>query len=102
MAYGHVADEVVQNGWIKNLRHKPHAVMFEKFPVMAGDNARAFLTAMLEGVKTVIGKFSGIRMPENAEHATIMFGIVLLLHRPRRCIVAKTNPARKPEEHSAF
>ena len=28
VAYGHVTDEVVQNGWIKNLRHKPHAVMF--------------------------------------------------------------------------
>jgi aminoglycoside N3'-acetyltransferase len=51
--------------------------MLEKFSVVAGDNARAFLAAMLERIKTVVGEFSGIRMPENAEHATIMFGVIL-------------------------
>jgi hypothetical protein len=59
-------------------------VVLEKFSVVAGDNARALLSAMLERVKAVEGKFGGIRMAENAEHAAIMFGIILLLHRPRR------------------
>ena len=84
MADGQVADEVVQDFGIENLRHEAHAVMLEKFSFVAGDNAGALLSAVLERVKAVVGEFGGIRMTENAEHATIMFGIVLLLHRPRR------------------
>jgi hypothetical protein len=47
---------------------------------VAGDNPGAFLSAMLEGVKTVVRQFRGIRMTENAEHTAIMFGVILL-HR---------------------
>ena len=65
---------------IEHLRHQSHAVVLEKFPVVAGDDAGAFLSAMLEGVKTVVGQFRGIRMAENAEHTAIMFGVILL-HR---------------------
>ena len=89
----------MQNLRIKNLRHKPHAVVLEKFSLVAGDDAGAFLPAMLQRVKTVVGQFGGVRMTENAEHAAIMFGIILLLHRPRRCIVAKTSHARKLEQN---
>ncbi len=82
---GHVADEVVQDfGVVENLRHEAHAMMLVKLAVVTGDDAGAFLSAMLERVKAVVGKFGGIRMAENAEHAAIMFGIILLLHRPRR------------------
>ena len=85
VADGHVADEVVQDfRAVEHLRHQAHAVVLEKLPVVAGDDAGAFLAAMLERVKAVVGQFGGIRMAENAEHAAIMFGIILLLHRPRR------------------
>jgi hypothetical protein len=52
---------------------------------------------MLERVKAVVGKFGGIRMAENAEHAAIMFGVNLLLHRPRRGILANADGGRKKE-----
>ena len=68
--------------------------MLEKLPVVAGDDAGAFLSAMLERVKPVVGEFGGIRMAENAEHAAVMFGVILLLHRPRRRILAKKNRGR--------
>jgi hypothetical protein len=84
VADGHVADEVVQDFRIKNLRNEAHAVVLVEFPFVAGDNAGAFLPAMLQCVKTIVSEFGGIRMAENAEHAAIVFGIVLLLHRPRR------------------
>ena len=77
MADRHAADEAVQDFAIENLRHETHAVMLEKLSVVAGDDARAFLSAMLERVKTVVGELGGIRMAENAEHAAIMFGVIL-------------------------
>jgi hypothetical protein len=40
-------------------------------------------------------------MAENAEHTAVMFGIILLLHRPRRCIVANGTAERKPECRNA-
>jgi hypothetical protein len=57
-------------------------MVLEKFSFVAGDDAGAFLAAMLERVKTVVGEFRGIRVAENAEHAAVMFGIVSL-HRSR-------------------
>ncbi len=77
VADGHVAHEVMENFRVKNLRHEPHAMVLEKFSVVAGDDPGAFLPAMLQRVKTVVGEFGGIRMSKNAEHAAIMFGIVL-------------------------
>ena len=77
---GHVADQVVEQFGIKYLRYQAHAMVLEKFPVVAGDNAGAFLSAMLEGVKTIVRQFRRIRMAENAEDTTIMFGVILL-HR---------------------
>jgi hypothetical protein len=66
-------------------------VVLEKFPVVAGDDAGAFLSAMLERIKAVVGQFGGIRMTENAEDSAVMFGIMWLigimwlsLHRARR------------------
>jgi hypothetical protein len=77
MANRHVADEVVQDFRIKNLGDEAHAVVLEKFAFVAGNDAGAFLSAMLQRVKTVVGKLGSIRMTENAEHAAIMFGVVL-------------------------
>ena len=86
VADGAVADEVVQDfRVVENLRHEAHAVMLVKFPLVAGDDAGAFLAAMLQRVKAVVGQFGGVRMAENAEHTAIMFGIMWLsLHRARR------------------
>ena len=77
VADGHVAHEVMENFRVENLRHKAHAVMLEKFSIVAGDDPGAFLAAMLQRVETVVGEFGGIGMSKNAEHAAIMFGIVL-------------------------
>src|SRR5208337_1829213 len=62
---------------LENLRNQSHAAVLVKLAVMAGDNAGALLPAMLERVQPVVGEFRGIRMPENAEHAAIMFGMGL-------------------------
>jgi hypothetical protein len=60
-------------------------MMLEKFSLVAGHDAGAFLPAMLERVETIVSEFGRIRMTENAEHAAVMSGIIsLLLHRPRR------------------
>ena len=58
-------------------------MMLVKFPLVAGDDARAFLPAMLERVKSVVSQFGGVRMAENAEDSAIMFGVMLwlVLHR---------------------
>ncbi len=44
---------------------------------MSRHQARAFLAAMLEGVEAVVSQLGGIRMPEDAEHAAVMFGVIL-------------------------
>ena len=87
VADGAVADEVVQDfRVVENLRHEAHAVVLVKFPVVAGDDAGAFLPAMLQRVKSVVGEFGGVRVAENAEDSAVMFGIILwfVLHRARR------------------
>jgi hypothetical protein len=99
VADGHVADEVMQDfGVGKNLRHQAHAVVLVKFPVMAGDDAGAFLSAMLEGIQSEISQFGGVRMAEDAENTAVMFGVESrILHRARRCIGTKKHRTGKPE-----
>ena len=87
----------MENFRIENLRHETHAVMLEKLSFVAGDDPGAFLAAMLQRVEAVVGELGSIGMSKNAEYAAIMFGIVLLLHRPRRCIVADASRGRKAE-----
>ena len=48
MADGGFADEAVQDFAVKNLRHEAHAVVLCKISLVTGDDARAFLPAMLE------------------------------------------------------
>jgi len=86
VADGAVADEVVEDfRVVENLRHEAHAVVLVKFPLVATDDAGAFLAAMLQRVKAEVGQFGGIRMAENAEDSAVMFGIISLsLHRARR------------------
>src|SRR4051794_39276148 len=51
--------------------------MHPKLFAIARHDPRAFLPAMLQRVKAVVGQFRGVRMPENAEDAAIMFGVIL-------------------------
>ena len=75
----------MENFRVKNLRHETHAMVLEKFSIVAGDDAGAFLAAMLQRVKTVVGQLGSIGMSKNAEHAAIMFGVILhQLARARR------------------
>jgi hypothetical protein len=75
------ADQVMQHRTGENLRHQSHAAMDpELLSGRAGDNARALLTAMLEGVEAVVRQFGGVGMTVNAEDTAIMFRIQWLLH----------------------
>ena len=65
-------------------------LVLAELSAVAGDDARAFLAAMLQGVEAVVGQFGGIRMAENAEDTAIMFWIIAFwIQRPkliaRRC-----------------
>ena len=44
---------------------------------VGGDDARAFLAAMLQRVEAVVSQLRGVRMAVNAEDAAIMFRIVI-------------------------
>src|ERR1051325_3699208 len=95
MPDGHRANQVVQNIAIESLRNQSHAAVHAELLAIRGDDAGALLAAVLERVKAVVSQFCGIRMTVNAEHAAVMFRV--LLHGPlaraelwhRR----KTNPA---------
>src|SRR5439155_5344953 len=77
MPDGHLADQVVQHVSIENLRDQTHALKLAELPAVTSDDAGAFLPAVLEGVETVVGQLGGVRVTVDAEHATVMFGILL-------------------------
>ena len=77
VAESDIADEIVQDFAVENLRDEPHAFVLAEISAVTGDDAGAFLSTMLQRVKSVVSEFGGVRMTENAEHAAIMFGIML-------------------------
>lgn len=77
VADGHAADEAVEDFAVKNLRHETHSAVDAKLFAVTGDDAGAFLAAMLERIEAVVRQFGGVRMSENAEDTTIMFGVIL-------------------------
>ena len=77
MTDGHLAHEIVQDLTIENLRDEAHAFVLAELAAIAGNDARAFLPAMLQRVEAVVRKFRRIRMTINAEHAAVMFGVIL-------------------------
>src|SRR5437867_6442606 len=83
MPDGHLADQVVQHVYIENLRDQTHSLELAELPAVTSDDAGAFLPAVLEGVQTVVGQLGGVRVTVDAEHPTVMFGILLhaLIHR---------------------
>ena len=72
----HVADQIVQDRAGENLGHEAHALVLAELLAVAGDDARALLAAVLQGVEAVVGEFGGVGMAVNAKDAAIMFGIV--------------------------
>ena len=44
------------------------------FGPVGGDDARAFLAAMLQREQTVVGQYGGIRMAEDGENAAFVLG----------------------------
>ena len=77
MADGHVAGERFECAVVENLGDEAHAFVLVELAVVAGDDAGAFLAAMLERVKAVVREFGGVGMAKNAEDAAIMFGVIL-------------------------
>jgi hypothetical protein len=71
VAYGDVAGQIRQVGFIEHLRDEAHAGAEMNYLVVASGYARAFLPSMLEGVQAIEGD-AGYVFPsrEDAEDAT--------------------------------
>ena len=67
---------------LKICETSPMPRVLVKLPAVAGDDAGAFLAAMLQGVKAVVSQFGGVGMAENAEDAAIMFWIIVICIAP--------------------
>lgn len=82
VADGAVALESLQIGGRKHLRHQPHVLARDELTVrtVRGDDARALLSAMLQGEKAVIGQHRNIWMSEHGENAALVFGFVGIVH----------------------
>ena len=63
----------------KNLRNEPHrdVPLERRIRPGGGDDARAFLPAMLEREEPVVGEGGGVLMTENGENAALMRWLVL-------------------------
>ena len=77
VADGRVAHEPVQHIAGEDLRHQAHAPVDVEGLAVGRDDARALLSAMLEGVEAVVGQFGGIRMPMDAKDPAVMLRMVL-------------------------
>ena len=65
---------------------------------IARNDARAFLAAMLQGVKSVVRQFGGIGMAKDAKDAAVMFWIGL--HQAKRSRRHETGGATPAQAHS--
>ena len=71
----HVALESLERLALEHLRHEAHSLVYAKLPVRAGDDARAFLPAMLQRVQSVVGQLRRVRVAVNTEDAAIVPGM---------------------------
>lgn len=69
--------ELLQGVSLEDLRDQPHTLVSMKILAVGSHDSGAFLSAMLESVQPVVGQFSGIGMPINAENTAIMLWILL-------------------------
>ena len=70
-----------QLGLTEHLRNKPHVFVNEKRRAgsVAGNNAGAFLAAMLKREKAVIGQDRGVRVSEHAEKPALVLRVNVAL-----------------------
>jgi hypothetical protein len=76
MAHRHCTSQSLQALAGENLRDQSHPFVRPKLGAIETNNARALLAAMLQGIKTIVGEFSRIRMVKNTENAAVMLGII--------------------------
>ena len=81
VADGHVAAQIGQVVLVEDLRHKPHALVDVGHVSVAGDDARAFLPAMLERVEGEEGAPCGVLAAGiDAEDAALFPWLIVSVH----------------------
>lgn len=81
MADGHAASQLAKDMFVEHLGHETHAFVGAELAIVAGDDAGAFLAAVLQGVEAVVAELGSARVPVNAEHATVVLGVEVLWAR---------------------
>src|SRR5436190_9167002 len=71
MPKGDRTDQIVKDVPTENLRDQAHALVSAELLAIGGDDAGAFLAAMLQCVETIIGQLRGIGMAVNSEDTAI-------------------------------
>ena len=78
VADGGIAGKSCKTLGIENIGDEPHTFCDVKIGAVRGTNSGGFLSAMLQRVKTEIGKFRRFRMRENAEDSTMIVEVVVV------------------------
>ena len=73
MAYGGVANQLVQDRAVENSRNQPHSLVGVELITVSCDDARRLLATVLQGIQAVVTDLCSVRMPVNAKDATVMF-----------------------------
>ena len=60
----------------EDLFHMPHALLADQIVAVGGGNARAFLAAMLQGIKSEIGELGGVRVPIDSKNPAMVMELI--------------------------
>ena len=63
-----IPGELLQDRRVEDIAHQSHPFVDLGFLPVGGDDPRALLTPVLQGIETQIGKMGSLRMPEDPEH----------------------------------
>ena len=80
----------------EDLRDEPHvrdAFGTRRPPPLRRDDARAFLSAMLQGEEPIVGQDGGVRMAEDGENAALVLRIIRVAHERASRISSKRKTA---------
>ena len=72
MAYGDTTAKLLQAAFIEDLAHQTETGVTDQRPAVCSNDARRFLTSMLQRVKPEERQKGGILMAPNAEEAAVM------------------------------
>jgi hypothetical protein len=78
VADGGIAGKSCEALGIENIRDETETFRDVKIGAVRRTNSGGFLSTMLLGVKTEIGKFRSFRMRENAENSTVIVEVVVV------------------------